>query len=151
VPDPQVLGVLTEVHAALESPAEALAAECGMHTLRDLIRAHLGAPVAVTPDVPLARRLRGLLDERITDGITVADAATEFGVHPSHLVRAFSQAYGIAPHRYLVSRRVDLARRLLLAGHPPAAAAVAAGFHDQAHLTRHFRRVLGTTPGAFAA
>lgn len=78
-------------------------------------------------------------------------AAEELGAHPSHLVRAFSRAYGIAPHRYQVARRVDLARRLLLDGHRPAEAAVLSGFHDQAHLTRHFRPVLGITPGAFAA
>nr|WP_310206490.1 helix-turn-helix domain-containing protein [Paenarthrobacter nitroguajacolicus] len=46
---------------------------------------------------------------------------------------------------------MDRARRLLLDGRPAAEAAVEAGFHDQSHLTRHFRRVLGTTPGAFAA
>lgn len=66
-------------------------------------------------------------------------------------MRAFSQAYGIAPHRYVTGRRVDRARRLLLDGRTPAEAAVEVGYHDQAHLTRHFRRVLGTTPGAFAA
>ncbi|WP_448059345.1 helix-turn-helix domain-containing protein [Cellulomonas hominis] len=72
-------------------------------------------------------------------------------MHPSHRVRAFSQAYGIAPHRYVTGRRVDRARRLLLDGLSPAQTAVAVAFHVQAHLTRHFRRVLGTTPGAFAA
>ncbi|MDF2992143.1 MAG: AraC family transcription regulator, partial [Microbacterium sp.] len=44
-----------------------------------------------------------------------------------------------------------LARRLLLNGATPASVAVKAGFYDQAHLTRHFRKVLGTTPGRFAA
>jgi AraC-like DNA-binding protein len=46
---------------------------------------------------------------------------------------------------------VDLARRLVLGGMPPAQVATAAGFHDQPHLTRHFRRVTGTTPGRFTA
>jgi AraC-like DNA-binding protein len=44
---------------------------------------------------------------------------------------------------------VDLARRLLLAGYPPARVASAAGFFDQAHLNRHFSRMLGITPGRF--
>ncbi len=70
--------------------------------------------------------------------------------HPTHLVRAFSGAFGIAPHQYVMSRRVDLARRLLLGGQPPGEVATAAGFYDQPHLTRHFKRVVGTTPGRYA-
>ena len=70
--------------------------------------------------------------------------------HPTHLVRAFSAEFGLPPHRYLTGRRVDLARRLVLGGMPAAEVAGVAGFHDQSHLTRHFRRVTGTTPGRFA-
>jgi AraC-like DNA-binding protein len=66
-------------------------------------------------------------------------------------VRAFSAAYGIAPHQYLTARRVDRARRLLLDGLPVGEVAVAAGFYDQAHLTRHFRRLVGVTPGRYGS
>ncbi len=149
--DPRAVGVLTGIHAALRSPAEALDAECGLLALRDLVRDHLGDPCPTARDTPLARRLRDLLDDRLTESFTIAEAAHLLGVHPSHLVRAFSQAYGLPPHRYLTGRRVDRARHLLLEGRTPAEAAVEAGFHDQSHLTRHFRRVLGTTPGTFAA
>jgi AraC-like DNA-binding protein len=71
-----------------------------------------------------------------------------------HLLRADEHQHrladGIPPHRYLTGRRVELARRLLLAGHRPAEVAQAAGFSDQAHLTRHFIRMLGTSPGRYA-
>ncbi|MFB7464272.1 helix-turn-helix domain-containing protein [Streptomyces sp. NPDC056224] len=70
--------------------------------------------------------------------------------HPTHLIRSFTAAYGLPPHAYLTGRRVALARRLLLAGAPPAAAATAAGFYDQAHLTRHFGRHVGTSPARYA-
>ncbi|MET0931390.1 MAG: helix-turn-helix domain-containing protein [Aeromicrobium sp.] len=56
----------------------------------------------------------------------------------------------LPPHRYVTSRRVDRARRLLLDGMPAAGVAVAVGFHDQAHLTGHFCRMLGVTPVAYA-
>jgi AraC-like DNA-binding protein len=69
--------------------------------------------------------------------------------HPAHLVRAFSGAYGIAPHQYLMSRRVDRARRLLLDGRPPGEVATVTGFYDQSHLTRHFRKLVGVTPGRY--
>lgn len=147
---PGALAAARRVHAALAHPGDPLAAEHWLLTLRDHVLAHLGRPHPGLRDAPLARRLRALLDDRCTESFTLAAAAADLGAHPSHLVRVFSQTYGIAPHRYVVGRRVDLARRLLVDGHRPAEAATLAGFHDQAHLTRHFRRVLGTTPAVFA-
>jgi AraC-like DNA-binding protein len=149
--DPRAIAAVTAVHAALQTPADAMTAEWGILSLRAVIREHLGDPPSSARDAPLARRLRELLDERVSESFTLAEAGRVLGAHPSHLVRVFSDSYGIAPHRYVIGRRIDHARHLLLQGHSPAHAAVAAGFHDQSHLTRHFRRVLGTTPGAFAA
>jgi AraC-like DNA-binding protein len=139
------------VHAATVHPGEELAAESAVLSLREKVLAHLGGmrPRAASDD-PLARRLRDLLDARLTESFTLAQAGRVLGAHPSHLVRAFSRAYGIPPHRYVTGRRVDLARRWMLIGTPPADAAALAGFHDQAHLARHFRRVLGVTPSVFA-
>ncbi|MER7824581.1 AraC family transcriptional regulator [Streptomyces sp. NPDC096097] len=103
------------------------------------------------PGARVAVRLRELLDARVPEGITLEEAAAELGYgHPTHLIRSFTAAYGLPPHAYLTARRVALARRLLLAGVRPAEAAVAAGFYDQAHLTRHFGRHVGTSPARFA-
>ena len=55
------------------------------------------------------------------------------------------------PYAWLAQHRVARARLLLDRGHRPAEAAALAGFADQAHLTRWFRRVVGVTPGAYAA
>lgn len=150
--DPDAAAAVRIIHAALQRPGEELAAESGVVMLRERVAAHLGAaPAMPRRDDPLARRLRMLLDDRLTERFTVAEAGSVLGAHPSHLIRAFSKAYGIPPHRYVTGRRVDLARRFMVAGSSAADAAAAAGFHDQAHLTRHFRRILGTTPAAFAA
>jgi AraC-like DNA-binding protein len=65
-------------------------------------------------------------------------------------VRIFGREFGISPHQYLTSRRVDLARRLLLDGMPPGLTAAEAGFRDQSHLSRHFPHFLGTSPGRYA-
>ena len=86
-----------------------------------------------------------------TASLSIPEAAAELGTHPSHLTRVFSQNYGISPHQYVIGRRVDLARHLLSNGIRTVDAAAQSGFHDQAHLTRHFRRVLGATPAVFAA
>ncbi len=69
---------------------------------------------------------------------------------PAHLVRCFTRTFGIAPHRYLVARRIEAARSRLLDGMPVAQVAASVGFHDQAHLTRHFKRHVGTTPARYA-
>lgn len=139
------------IHQALRDPAEILDAEHETLVLRERLLMRLEAPARRVADTPLARRLRSLLDDRTAEAFTIADAAAELGAHPSHLTRSFTRAYGMPPHRYLISRRVDHARRLLVDGSRVADAAASAGFHDQAHLTRHFRRILGTTPSRFRA
>ncbi|MGV9891380.1 AraC family transcriptional regulator [Streptomyces sp. NPDC003395] len=151
--DPLLRRRVGQVHAALARPGEELEAESRLTLVGERLRAHLRPRLAVKdprPDPVLARRLRELLDARVTDGVTLEEAARVVRAHPAHLVRAFRAAYGIAPHQYLTSRRVERARRLLLDGQPASAAATAAGFYDQAHLTRHFRKLVGVTPGKYA-
>jgi AraC-like DNA-binding protein len=151
LPDPRFTAALRELHPLLLDPAEGFEAEARTAVLVDAVTAHLRrSPPPRVRDVPLARRLRSLLDEHVVDGLRLERAAAELGVSGAHLVRTFTREVGMPPHAYLTSRRVDLARTLLLTGHRPAEVAVLAGFHDQPHLTRHFRRVLGTTPGRFA-
>jgi len=109
-----------------------------------------GAQAAPSSGAKVADELRGLIDSRFRESVTLREAADVLHAHPAHLVRAFGRAFGISPHQYLTSRRVDLARRLLLDGMPPAQAAAEAGFYDQSHLSRHFSHVLGTSPGRYA-
>nr|WP_246315406.1 AraC family transcriptional regulator [Kineococcus aurantiacus] len=160
LPDPRLVTAVRDLHARLATGPggpggpgpDALDVESRAAVLLDTVGAHLRrAPARAVRDVPLARRLRALLDGHVVEGVRLTDASAQLGVSAAHLVRTFTREVGMPPHAYLTARRVDLARRLLLAGHRPAEAAVLAGFHDQPHLNRHFRRVLGTTPGAFAA
>lgn len=141
------------LHDALLHPGDGFEAESRLALVTDRLRRHLLAAEVEQPvvrDATVARRLRDLIDDRVGTGITLDRAATQLGVTPTHLVRAFGTEFGIPPHRYLVGRRLDRARRLLLSGRTPADTAAAAGFYDQAHLTRQFRRFLGITPAAYA-
>ncbi|WP_147917001.1 AraC family transcriptional regulator [Ruania zhangjianzhongii] len=147
--DDGAVQVARYIHGALSSRTDTLSAEYGIHKLQEVAQAQFEHTSVTTRDIPLARRLRELLDDRLTERFTIAEAARTLRSHPNHLVRAFSDAYGIPPHRYVIGRRVDAARRLLLTGMSPANAAAAAGFYDQAHLTRHFRKLLGVTPVDF--
>ena len=75
--------------------------------------------------------------------------AAEVGLSPLYLARHFKEMFGETPHRYVLRRRIERARRLLLMGAGIAEVAVASGFSDQSSLTRAFRQATGTTPGAF--
>ncbi|MFD4502086.1 AraC family ligand binding domain-containing protein [Streptomyces sp. NPDC058457] len=151
--DPLLRRRVGQLHSALARPGDELEAESRLtligERLRGLLRPPLVTETERAPDPALARSLRELLDERVADGLAMAEAARLLHAHPAHLVRAFSGAYGIAPHQYLMSRRVGRARRLLLDGVPPGETAAATGFYDQAHLTRHFRKLVGVPPGRY--
>jgi len=152
--DPLLRRRIHQLHQALDHPGDELEAESRLALIRTRLQVHLDRHF-LPPSVPQPRRLadglRDLLDARTDDGITLIEAGALLGSHPGHLVRAFTSAFGLPPHRYLLSRRIERARRLLLAGRRPAEVAAMAGFHDQAHLHRHFKRHLGVTPGAYAA
>lgn len=149
--DPVLRQRIDTLHGTLAQPGDELEAQSRLALIVDRLGGHLrDRPVAdIKPDRSLARRLRELLDEHVTDGLALADAAALLHAHPTHLIRAFTREFGIPPHLYLTGRRVDTARRLLLAGMRPADVAPAAGFYDQSHLTRHFRRMLGTSPARY--
>ena len=95
------------------------------------------------------RAAREILHERLTVPPTLEQLAAAVGVGPFALLRAFRAAYGLPPHAYLTNLRVQRAREMLDAGLRPAEVAAHAGFSDQAHLTRHFKRIVGVPPGAY--
>jgi AraC family transcriptional regulator len=68
-----------------------------------------------------------------------------------HFARQFRAATGLPPHQFVLARRVDRARQLLQGGDdsPLAQVAARAGFSDQSQFTRHFKRLVGVTPGRF--
>ncbi|HKB29229.1 MAG TPA: AraC family transcriptional regulator, partial [Streptosporangiaceae bacterium] len=101
------------------------------------------------PALRAAAAAREILDERLTDPPRLAVLAAAVGASPFSLLRAFRAATGLPPHAYLNQRRVRLARDLLGRGVRPAEVAARVGFADQAHLTRHFKRIVGVPPGAY--
>ena len=151
--DPLLWQRIHQLHKALGQPGEEFEAENRLAFITERLRRHLGEhaePGARRLDVSVAADLRDLIDIRYREKVTLREASDALHAHPAHLVRLFSREFGISPHQYVTSRRVDLARRLLLDGMPPSLAAAEAGFYDQSHLTRHFKHVLGTSPGRYA-
>ena len=85
----------------------------------------------------------------MTSQVSLAWAAATLDRSVPHLVRSFTRQFGLSPHAYLIGRRIDAARHLILQGGAPADVATAVGFYDQAHLTRHFKKHTATTPASY--
>ena len=94
-------------------------------------------------------RVRDMIDTDPAQPFSLAELAQAAGLSRFQLHRGFLRAFGVAPHGYILHRRVALARRLLKAGHAPAQTALAAGFCDQSHLNRAFARQFGVSPGRY--
>jgi AraC-like DNA-binding protein len=144
---------ISELHGLLDCPDDAFEAETRLQVMAQRIRTALGEP-PVERDGDrhdrLAERVRADLDAHLFEPITLAAAARRVGSGTTLVARAFTDTFGIPPHRYLIGRRLDAARDRILRGQPLADVAAEVGFVDQAHLTRRFRQFLGTTPGRFA-
>lgn len=151
--DTSLPGRVDALHAALAHPDRALEAESRLHDVAGRIRASLGETPARDEeprrDRELAEQLRAILDADLFGTPSIAAAARELGAGPTTAARAFRRTFGIAPHAYVLGRRLEAARERILDGRPLADVAAEVGFVDQAHLGRRFKRFLGTTPGRF--
>jgi AraC-like DNA-binding protein len=100
---------------------------------------------------PAVQSARGYIQDRWKQDFTLGELASAVGMSPFHLVRTFRSHVGVTPSAYRRAVRVKAAQRFLRSGVPPAQAALDAGFYDQAHLNRYFKRATGVTPGQYAA
>ncbi|MEU6524404.1 AraC family transcriptional regulator [Streptomyces sp. NPDC046924] len=123
-----------QLHGVLAAPGDEFEAESRLALVRERLLFHLGAAPVRNPEREAGRPAAALLDSRISSGVSLNEAASILHAHPTHLIRCFKQTYGLPPHTYLTGRRIDRARRLLLAGRRPAEVATMVGFYDQAHV-----------------
>lgn len=120
-----------------------LLAECST-----LSEASALAPHAISP-----RRLRRVLDfieENLATDLELEDLASVAGSSRFHFSRAFRDATGFPPYRYLIHRRIDAAKTLLLEDSLSIAEIAAqCGFNSRSQFAAMFRQVFGTSPGRF--
>jgi transcriptional regulator GlxA family with amidase domain len=115
-----------------------------------------GDPAVVAaqlPDRPAAAGIAAAgryLQEHATENVTLEALGRHAGLSAFQLCRVFRQTVEMTPHAYQAQGRVRHAKSpLLRAGLPITTVAARAGFCDQAHLTRHFKRIVGLTPGRY--
>ena len=105
-------------------------------------------PIGAEPEA--VRRAREYLEEHAERTVALAELARVADLSAFHLCRAFGAAVGMPPHAYQTQVRVARAKALLVAGRLPLAqVATEVGFANQSHLTHHFARLVGATPGRY--
>lgn len=118
-------------------------------TVRDAAengREHRGGDAPYSPRI---MQVIAHIEANYSAPIPMEDLAAIAQIGVVRLITTFRREVGIPPHRYHCEVRVREAQALLRRGVPPATAALEAGFFDQSHLTRHFKRVCGSTPGKY--
>jgi AraC family transcriptional regulator len=91
-----------------------------------------------------------LLEARFAENLTLADIAHSVGVHPVHLAQTFRKTYQCTVGEYLRTLRIEYACHELAASTRPIAdIALSAGFCDQSHFTRTFKRAVGAAPSQY--
>ena len=112
-----------------------------------------------------AKRIKGRLRQRqieiieryvkdnIADDLSIVELAGILRLSPAYFCRAFSKTVGVSPHRFILNRRIAIARQRLQQGSAPSLAelADALGFGNPAHFSSVFRQLVGCSPSEFRA
>jgi AraC-like DNA-binding protein len=153
VSDPYVAAMLRQAHTALEEPSSVLERESRLlEALASLVTRHAVDKVPthrIGPEHRAVKQAREYLEALPSENVSLERLAREAGLSPFHLCRVFRQKIGLPPHTYQTLIRARFAKALLAKGVPISQVAVEVGFFDQAHLTRHFKRIFGVTPGRY--
>jgi AraC-like DNA-binding protein len=94
------------------------------------------------------RLARDTINAHLEEGLSSEQLAHECKLSVTHFAKAFARSTGISPHRWLMQRRVDVAKDLLLTTDSSLVEiSLKCGFSDQSHFTRVFAQATGETPG----
>jgi AraC family transcriptional regulator len=143
---------LTAADAGGRLAAESLANVLAVHLIRGVLAPN--QPARQPNGAPLRERLRAAveyIEEHLDAGPTLEQMAAVAHLSPYHFARQFKAATGLPPHQHVIMRRVERSTRLLQSADENSLAEIAAdaGFSDQSQFSRHFKRLVGVTPGQF--
>lgn len=96
-------------------------------------------------------RAAGFIRDNFKRPLRLWEICAAADLSPSALIRRFKREYAMTPHAYIVNCRIEFSRAQLRKGLPIAAVAHEAGFADQAHLQRTFKRIVAATPAQYRA
>ena len=98
---------------------------------------------------PAVCMAKSIIRDQCANRVDINELAERVDLDMRYLISLFKLATGMTPHQFQIAMRVDLARCLIQDKLPLCEVAARAGFSDQSHLNRHFKRQYGFTPGAF--
>lgn len=154
VDDPELANQLRLVFNTLEHSTNRLLRETLLYSVLTKLMCKHGRQANLADEPSKAqqqvKRVKEFLDDFPSADVSLHELASLAAFSPYHLVRAFQKTYGLPPHSYQIQSRLRLAKTLIRQGHTLSDAAQEAGFHDQSHLHRHFKKAMGVTPGQFA-
>ena len=154
VHDPEMMTEISLTHRALEEQASALERESRLlWTLSRLILRYADdhpRPRPFTKEHMGIQRVRSYLEENYAENISLEQLAAIAHLSPFHLLRSFRDQMSLPPHAYLIQLRIMHAKHMLRMGLPCIDAALAVGFADQSHFTKHFKRIVGVPPGLYS-
>lgn len=135
--------------AALWSAEEPLAVDSLLLQLVELIRPHARVQARTADAAGRFEPVMDFMRAHLDQALSLEQLAGVAGLSPFHFLRSFREQQHATPQQALMALRSFEAKRLLAQGMAPAQAAAAAGFTDQAHLTRSLQRRYGITPAAY--
>ncbi|WP_170149543.1 helix-turn-helix domain-containing protein [Rhodoplanes roseus] len=150
--------LLTEVRAVVsQDPGRAIDALDRVAALLDSDDTVMSSPERAAEAAPRgglapwqARKVRRYMEANLASPVTLQVLATVGRLSTSHFARAFRASFGEPPHAYLMRLRVERACVLMVSTDEPLARiALDCGLADQSHLTRLFRRFVGTSPSTW--
>jgi AraC-like DNA-binding protein len=146
-----LINTFSRIHRALEVPHSRLERDSWLLELVSLLLQHCAADASQLPssnrESDRIKQVRDFLVENFRENPSLEELSALVSLSPYRLNRIFSQEVGVPPHAFLNQVRVRRAKAQLAKGDAIAQVAVETGFYDQAHLTKHFKRLLGYTPG----
>lgn len=153
VHDPELAGRLLRHHEELLATSSDAELQAELRRLLESISSHPEAASfdrfqarALRPDVLRAVRY---IQRNFAGSVSVDDLAREARLSASRLAHVFLDTVGVSPYYYLIQYRVQRAKMMLCGRMPLAEVAACTGFADQAHFTRHFKRMTALTPGQY--
>ena len=153
VHDPEMMTEISLTHRALEEQASALERESRLlWTLSRLILRYADdhpRPHPFTKEHMGIQRVRCYLEENYAENISLDQLAAIAQLSPFHLLRSFRDQVSLPPHAYQIQLRIMHAKHMLRMGLPCIDTALAVGFADQSHFTKHFKRIVGVPPGLY--
>lgn len=163
--DPLIEGITRSLLSEAQAPGlmgtlyvESLTTALAVHLLRH--HSVLGPPALVSSNRRGSetlgraglRRVVDYIEDHLNGDLTLSNLAAQAYLSPYHFTRLFKNSTGLPPHQYVIRARVERAKRLL--SDPKVSVgevALRVGFASQSHLHRHFKRLVGVSPGKFSS